>query len=78
METRSCDDVEAFAFGGVGEVVVEADEVERCRACFGGDEGRGQLKRVGGPQVVNAEKAFGGFANGFDRFDLVPASREDR
>jgi hypothetical protein len=50
------DQLETFPPRGVGETLVERDDLKRRRTALGGKESRGKLEGVGSPQRMNATK----------------------
>ncbi len=61
------DEREPLLAGGVGEAVVEGDELQGRRATFGGYEGGAELERVRRTERMDAEKADGAFAHDYSR-----------
>lgn len=48
--------LEAFAFGGLGKSLIEADERHGSGIGLGGEEGRGKLGAVGGTKWMPSEE----------------------
>ena len=76
LRRRDIDQREPFPARGVGETLVERDNLERRWAPFGCHESRRKLKRVGRSQRMNAKKSDCIFSNNLAGFDFVPSGSQ--
>jgi hypothetical protein len=73
---RNIDQLEAFPPRGIGETVVERDDLERRGTSFGRNESRSKLQSIGRSQRMNAKKPNSILAHNLARFDLMPPVSE--
>ncbi len=65
-------DAESFALGRRRQAVIKGNDLEACRPILRENERRRELERIGGAQVVDAQKPSRGQANRLDRVDHMP------